>query len=169
MNFEVIKATVENSQDMGYIHSHSWRQAYINIIPDEILNSFTPIQRAQVFEQAIRTRPEEYYLFQVDNLPAGIALLYKSHEKSATDDEGEIYAIYFHPDYWGTSATQLGLQFCTNRLKELGFKQIHIWVLEENKRAQRFYEKNGFIFDGKTQEIEIGKPLREIRYSKDIK
>jgi len=25
----------------------------------------------------------------------------KSHEEKATDNEGEIYAIYFHPDFWG--------------------------------------------------------------------
>lgn len=85
-------------------------------------------------------------------------MLYKTHEETATDIEGEIYAIYFHPDYWGTSATQLGLQFCINRLEEFGYQQIPIWVLEENKRACWFYEKNGFIFDGRIQEIEIGKP-----------
>lgn len=168
MNFEVIRATVGHSKVMGYVHSCSWQKAYRDIIPESIINSFTPERRAQVFEQAIKTQPEEYYLFQVDNVPAGIALLYKSHEEIATDDEGEVYAIYFHPDFWGTPATQSGLQFCTNRLKELGYKQAHIWVLAENKRARKFYEKNGFIFDGTTQEIEIGKPLLEIRYSKTL-
>lgn len=93
MNFKVIRATVENAQAMGYIHSCSWQKAYRNIIPENIINSFTAEQRSQVFEQAIKTRPEEYYLFQVNGLPAGIALLYKSHEETATDIEGEIYAI----------------------------------------------------------------------------
>ncbi len=168
MKFEAIKATLENSQAMGYIHSCSWQKAYQHIIPADVLNTFTPARRAQVFQEAIKTRPEEYYLFQVDSAPAGIALLHKSHEKTAPNDAGEIYAIYFHPDFWGTPATGLGLQFCINRLQELGYKQIHIWVLAENKRARRFYEKYGFVFDGKTQEIEIGKTLLEVRYSKTI-
>lgn len=41
MNFEVIRATVENAQAMGYIHSCSWQKAYRNIIPENIINSFT--------------------------------------------------------------------------------------------------------------------------------
>lgn len=168
MNFEIIKATIKNAPEMGYIHACSWQKAYHNIIPESIINTFTAEQRTQVFEQALKTRTEEYYLFQVDDLPAGIALLYKSHEDMSASDEGEIYAIYFHPDYWGTPATQLGFQFCIERLKELGYRQIHIWVLEENLRARKFYEKNGFTFDGKTQEIIIGKPLLEIRYSMDV-
>ena len=98
MNFEVIRATVENAQAMGYIHSCSWQKAYRNIIPEYIINSFTAE----------------------------------------------------HPRFL--------LQFCINRLEEFGYQQIPIWVLEENKRACWFYEKNGFIFDGRIQEIEIGKP-----------
>ena len=168
MNFEAIRATVENSTAMGYVHSCSWQKAYRNIIPDEIIDSFTVDQRTKVFVEVIQSRPEEYYLFQVDGQPAGIALLHKSHEETATNLEGEIYAIYFHPDYWGTEATQRGLQFCSDRLKNLGYKQIHIWVLKENQRARKFYEKHGFAFDGNTKEIVIGIPLLEMRYSKNI-
>ena len=83
MNFEAIRATVENSPAMGYVHSCSWQKAYRNIIPDEIVNSFTVAQRTKVFEEVIRSCPEEYYLFQVDGQPAGIALLHKSHEETA--------------------------------------------------------------------------------------
>lgn len=168
MDFQSIKATCEDATNMGFIHSQSWQKAYRGIIPDEIVNNFTAENRAKIFVEAISTRPEEYYLFKVDGKPAGIALLNKSHEENAPDYLGEIYAIYFHPDYWGTSATHKGFEFCIDRLKKLGFSEITIWVLKANARARKFYEKYGFSLDGAEQEIFIGKPLIEVRYSKKV-
>lgn len=165
MNFEVVAAHKKHAADLGFIHSKSWQKAYAGIIPDYIIADFTPDNRAKVFEQAITARPEEYYMFTVDGSPSGLAILSKSSEEDQPDYIGEIYAIYFHPDYWGTQATVKAFEFCINRLKELGFTQIHIWVLEDNLRARKFYEKFGFVFDGSTKEIVIGKPLKEIRYT----
>lgn len=168
IKFEAMRAKEENAEEMGRLHAQSWQKAYRGIIPKEIIAAFTPAKRAQAFRHAIATRPEEYYIFQVDGHCAGLALLHKSHEDNAAPTEGEIYAIYFYPDFWGTEATDKAFRFCIGRLRELGFKQIHIWVLEENLRARRFYEKYGFAFDGSTQKIEIGKPLLEVRYTKQI-
>ncbi|MEA4816953.1 MAG: GNAT family N-acetyltransferase [Lachnospiraceae bacterium] len=168
MEFETIKANIQLAEDMGYVHSKSWQKAYRGIIPDHVVDAFTPEKRTEVFKEAIASRPEEYYLFKANSIPAGIALLHKSHEKNAVDTDGEIYAIYFHPDFWGTDVTHKAFEFCINRLKERGFTKINIWVLEDNKRARKFYEKYGFVFDGSKQQVELGKPLTEIRYSKNV-
>lgn len=168
MDFQIIKATKENAVDMGFVHSCSWQKTYRGIIEDSIIADFTPEKRAEVFLQVIPNQPEEYYLFKVDGSAAGIASLSKSHEPNAPTHLGEIYSIYFHPRFWGTPATQAGLQFCIDRLKVLGFTQIAIWVLNDNIRAKKFYEKYGFTFDGNTQEIKIGKSLLEVRYSKEL-
>lgn len=168
MKFEAIRAGIDHANDMGYVHAKSWQKAYRGIVADHIADEFTPVKRAEVFREVLVSRPEEYYLFKADGLPAGIALLHKSHEESAVDTDGEIYAVYFHPDFWGTPITHEAFQFCISRLKERGFTKINIWVLEDNKRARKFYEKYGFAFDGARQQIEIGKPLTELRYSKKI-
>lgn len=168
MNFEAIRADLSHITEMGYVHAKSWQRAYRGIVANRIIDEFTPEKRAEVFREAIQSRPEEYYLFKSNNQPAGIALLYKSHEDKAAVNEGEIYAIYFHPDFWGTSITHMAFEFCIDRLKELGFTKINIWVLEENIRARKFYEKYGFAFDGARQMIELGRQLSELRYSKEI-
>lgn len=129
MDFQVIRATREFAFDMGYVHSYSWQKAYTGIIPDEIIKTFTPENRAKIFLDVLENPLEEYYLFKVDDRPAGIASLAKSHEKNMPNYIGEIYSIYFHPDFWGTEVTQKGFQFCINRLKNLGFSEITIWVL----------------------------------------
>ncbi len=40
-------------------------------------------------------------------------------------------------------------------------------VLKENKRAIRFYEKCGFRFDGREEEITLEIPIVEVRMIKD--
>lgn len=168
MDFQIFRATKKDAVEMGIIHSCSWKEAYSGIIPNEIISEFTPTKRAEMFSNAIGSRPEEYYLFKVDGCPAGIASLSKCHEENAPANVGEIYSIYFRPDYWGSPATQAAFNFCVDRLKALGYDKITIWVLNDNSRDKKFYEKNGFTLDGHTQEIEIGTKLLEVRYSKDI-
>jgi RimJ/RimL family protein N-acetyltransferase len=52
-----------------------------------------------------------------------------------------------------------------NSLFSAGYEKLYLWVLEDNHPARRFYEKNGFDFNGDTLEYVIeGKPLNEVRY-----
>ena len=167
---EIIKADISHAQDLGYVHAKSWRAAYRGIAADDVVDAFTPQKRAEAFEKAIPANPDEqeYYLFKVDGRPAGMALLCKKRDEA----DGEIYAIYFHPDFWGSDATHQAFAFCVRRLKEQGCGRIFIWVLEKNERARRFYEKYGFTLDDTpddgTQQVDFGVPLTGVRYVKKL-
>ena len=57
---------------------------------------------------------------------------------------------------------------CVSELEEQGFERVILWVLEENSRARRFYERNGFVCTGEYREDSIGgKTLREVLYTND--
>ena len=57
------------------------------------------------------------------------------------------------------------MEYVVGELKNLGYDEIFLWVLEENVRARAFYERFGFVADGGVTDTEIGgKMLREIRY-----
>lgn len=106
--------------------------------------------------------------FFCDGQPYGLAMLAHSHEEGALQDEGEVYAFYMHPSVWGTPATNWAFLFCLQRLKNMGYRSAVVWVLEENRRARRFYEKYGFSSEGVYQQIEIGTKLWEMRYAKTL-
>lgn len=45
--------------------------------------------------------------------------------------------------------------------------QVAVWVLKDNIRAIKFYEKCGFRFDGREEELTLGTPIVEVRMIKE--
>lgn len=77
---------------------------------------------------------------------------------------GELHAIYVSPDYWGRG---IGRQLCEHaihRLYQAGNSSVLLWVLSDNARAVRFYERSGFLHDGKTKTVTMGTKLFAVRY-----
>lgn len=57
------------------------------------------------------------------------------------------------------------MEFAVSYAREIDYKRIILWVLEENYRARKFYEKCGFSFDGGKKELVYGKTLVAMRYA----
>ncbi|QWC86772.1 GNAT family N-acetyltransferase [Nocardioidaceae bacterium] len=49
----------------------------------------------------------------------------------------------------------------------IGGASAHLWVLEGNHRAIRFYEKHGFVADGATKQDAVGLERRMVRHDGD--
>lgn len=78
---------------------------------------------------------------------------------------GEIVSIYFLPDYIGKGFGRLLLGKCIKELRQCGFNKVLLWVLEDNHRARKFYERNGFTCSGVYMEDNIGgKDVKEVLY-----
>lgn len=163
---DIVKATADRAEDIGYVHAMSWRGAYRGIVPDEYLdNNFTPEKRAAVFKKVLQSGNTEYfYIAYLNGQPIGMLAIGKSRDDDADDSTGEVGAIYLLPDYWGKRYGKQLMDFAVERFNELSCKKITLWVLEENKRARRFYEKYGFVSDGTKKELNIGKTLIAVRY-----
>jgi len=85
------------------------------------------------------------------------------------DAEGELYTIYVAPSHWGTGVGRALIQAGEARLRELGYRQVVLWVLDGNARAQSFYESAGWSLDGERRTIEFaGESIPEVRYAKQL-
>jgi ribosomal protein S18 acetylase RimI-like enzyme len=79
--------------------------------------------------------------------------------------EGELFAIYALPEAWGSGAGSALMDAVLRALRRSGFATAHLWVLEDNPRARRFYEREGWTDDGERREEEfLGAPITEARY-----
>lgn len=72
-----------------------------------------------------------------------------------------MFAIYILADYYGK---KVGYSLMCAALEHMTqYRQVALWVLEENERAIRFYQKCGFRFDGTEQTIDLGTSKTELR------
>jgi len=163
----IIRETNENdAYDTASVHVSSWQSAYSGIIPDEVLQSFNIEKQAERFINDYKEYKgiSFYYVAELDGKIIGNLVI----SRCSDDDKpkaGEIIAIYLLEEYWGKRYGYAMLIHAIEVLKNIECNEVIIWVLEENDRARRFYEKCGFTHDGVNKEINIGKQLIELRYS----
>jgi ribosomal protein S18 acetylase RimI-like enzyme len=78
--------------------------------------------------------------------------------------EGELYAIYALPEAWGSGIGPALMTAALAALRATGFATASLWVLEDNPRARRFYEREGWTQRGLREEEVLGIPIREAGY-----
>lgn len=142
------------------IYEESWKFAYRNIIPQSYLDSIPAGRWASNVDKA---GMNTLVMIEKDAF-IGTA----SYCQSRWSDFaclGEIVSIYFLPEYIGKGYGKQLLQAAIAELVRLRYRDIFLWVLEENHRARKFYEKAGFAFSGQYLNNHIaGKALRELQY-----
>lgn len=147
------------------IYEESWKYAYKGIIPQNYLESI-PAGRwgANLDKEGMNT-----LVLIEEGMFIGTSSYCKSRF-SDFDGFGEIVSIYLLPQYMGRGYGQKLLKAAVNELAKLGYRDIFLWVLEENGRARKFYEKAGFALSNHYLDDDIGgKELREIQYRYHVK
>ncbi len=142
------------------IYTESWRYAYKNILSMQYLDSLSDGDWIGNLSKSGR----HVWVAELDGKLIGTA----SYGESRTPEykgQGEIYSIYFLPEYIGKGYGERLMSAVLSELKALDYKSTFLWVLEDNIAARRFYEKTGFVCSGEVKEAEIGgKTLREVKY-----
>lgn len=150
----------DSREEISNIYEQSWKYVYKGIIPHEYLDS---IPKGQWY--GALDNPDRYTLVMLDgDKIIGTSSYCKSRFEDYMD-WGEIISIYFLPEYMGKGYGKALLEKAVQELREMGFKQIFLWVLEDNHRARHFYEKCEFKNSGKYMDNDIGgRQLRELQY-----
>lgn len=85
------------------------------------------------------------------------------------DGWGEIVSLYLLPSYMGRGCGGPPLEAAVSALADQGYRNIFLWVLEENRRARAFYERMGFQRSGVCRADVIGgKAVEELAYCRRI-
>lgn len=132
-------SSADDKAAISKIYEESWKHVYQGIIPQTYLDSVPEGQWASNLDS-----PNLKTLVCVeDGRLIGTSSFGKSRMEKY-DHWGEIISIYLLPDYMGKGYGKALLQAAVSELKKLGFEDVFLWVLEENIRARRFYERFGF-------------------------
>lgn len=149
----------------------SWRAAYAGIIPADYLAAMSAAEREQRhLARVLDPEPRAAYLLA----ERGGQVLGMTNVGPARDDDldpadvGEIRAMYVDPVAWATGVGAALMRAGLEHLRSHGARAVSLWVLEDNARARAFYERWDFVPDGARQLIELGRPVAEVRYYRQL-
>ncbi len=132
--------TEEEIRGKAYVHWAAWHEAYPGLVSHEYLQKLT-LERCEKIAFAW----QDHLIIAKDGDRVVGFVGYGDRGEEAPDT-GEIFALYVLPEYYGKGVGRQLMEAGLEQLKE--YPLVCLWVLKENRRAIRFYEKSGFCADG---------------------
>lgn len=161
-------ATINDASAIARVHVASWQAAYKGLMPDDFLASLSVENRTRGWHAVFKDGDQSVFVAEENARICGFASCSKTREQDLDPSKvGEIQAIYLESSSWGKRYGKALMNRSLTTLREQGFCEVMLWVLDSNGRAIRFYEGCGFAPDGqvKTETIGDGVEVKELRYS----
>jgi ribosomal protein S18 acetylase RimI-like enzyme len=127
------------------VQERAWRRAYAHVFPADELARDGFVDPA-AWRRRLEQPPRGWSTFVADGAGGvlGYVVVGPSRDRRS---EGEVYALYADPAVWSTGVGRALLAHAQEHLA-LRYARATLWVLEENARARRFYERCGWAADG---------------------
>lgn len=169
-SFHIRQAAPTDASGLAGVHVQAWREAYAGRMPQELLDGLSVPDRTTSWQRILQSEAEpgapwrSWLAEDVDGRVLGFVSIGPSRDDEAeAAGRTELYALYVLAIAYGSGAGQALLDV-TSRFS----RPTSLWVLDDNPRAQAFYRRNGFAFDGAEKiEQRAGALLRELRMTRD--
>ena len=113
-------------------------------MPQDFLDAMDPVAIAAAWADSIAAGRSRLHVAVRDNQIIGYAGIGPERAPGAPPNTGELYALFVHPDHWGTGAGRALADAACADLRAVGCTSVQLWVLEANIRARTFYMRYGF-------------------------
>jgi GNAT superfamily N-acetyltransferase len=143
----------------------AWTEGFRGIVPERV-DPRTAWRPARIAERLAGEASDgsEILAAEVGGEVRGLVLHGPSRDRRAAPGEGEIVALYVHPDNWRGGIGSALVEAALDALAAAGHSEAIVWTLAESPRNLAFYESLGFARDGGTQRRpSFGSPL-EVRF-----
>lgn len=163
---QIRQAETKDAAGIAKVHVDSWRTTYKNILPAEFLENLSYEQRTILWDSNISDQTN--YVVVAENAE-GTIIGFGTAAKRKTntvDGAADLTSIYLLEDYQSQGIGKMLLAELFLHFKRLGYKNVFVEVLEENK-TRYFYEYYG-AKPIKSVEIKMaGTVLKELIYEWD--
>jgi ribosomal protein S18 acetylase RimI-like enzyme len=161
------KATVNDARKIAEVHVKSWQAAYRGLLPDDFLKNLSVDRREQQWQQGVQKSEQIVLVYEQENKILAFCSFAPSRDDGVDKTTvAELSTLYALESVWGQGMGQALWHEAIKYMRERGFTEAMLWVLKGNERAIKFYERRGFVFDGKTKTERRGESLElhELRY-----
>jgi len=81
---------------------------------------------------------------------------------------GWLDGLYVEPESWSTGIGSALHDRALDALGALGSRQCHLWVLEQNHQARRFYERRGWRQNESTRVVPFPPHPLDVGYTREL-
>lgn len=157
-------AGILDAGSIAALETRVWRTAYRGLLPQTLLDGLSEPDKADLWRGYLRDKIQTFVIEDGGGL-LGFAGYGPARERQEEAPAGEIYAIYLDESAWGQGHGRALFERCRDELGSQGPGPLVVWVLRQNHRARRFYERQGMLQDGgeKLEHLE-DHPLSQVRY-----
>ena len=151
----VRRATVADAEGIARVHIQVWRDTYSSMVEPGELDELSVERRAERWRTNLEAGAEAWVAAAGDEIVgfAGAA----SRDAQAVRPR-ELECIYVLVEHHGTGIAQTLLDAA------IGDVSAFLFVAQGNPRATRFYERNGFAFDGASESYPLVRtPITSLR------
>ncbi|HAX72404.1 MAG TPA: N-acetyltransferase [Firmicutes bacterium] len=155
MNYHVTIRPVKlgDEKTLAYIQTESWKTAFSHILSKDDLDKYTNLAKAEeMYTMLLTQNYRKGFILFLDDNPHCIAYWDKSRDETMAE-YAELICIHSLATHWGKGYGSKMMDFLLTQMREEGFKQVLLWVFEDNHRARKFYENHGFVLSDKTKKF----------------
>ena len=154
---EIRQARPEEAQSLATVQERASVAGLAHIFPPELY----PYPRESVQARwiaAVGDAAARVLIARTDEAPVGAACV----------REGWLDGLYVVPELWGTGLADSLHDRALELVRGFGSDSCRLWVLEDNARARRFYERRGWRENGETRVVPYPPNPLDIGYTLDF-
>jgi GNAT superfamily N-acetyltransferase len=159
---QIRRVRFEDAAAVAEVHVRTWQAAYEHVFGAERLAGIDPGARER-FARRFAT-DGDYDAFVAEDDEGRIVGFVACGLAEEEAEQRELFAIYVLPEAWGTTAAPGLLRAAVEAMRGRGAPDAILWVLNDNPRARRFYEREGWQADGTAESEYLGLTVPLVRY-----
>jgi GNAT superfamily N-acetyltransferase len=180
-----------DAASIAAVQRAGWFAAYDGIISRDIIDRVTAPDEGARVRQTFRVRPWQRMMVAVagtrdtrepGDLPGIVGYASFGPETNVLTGQwpppltdagrdasvAELYALYVRPAWWSTGTGRALMDRVLAKTWAAQYQSAVLWVLRDNTRARRFYERAGFAPDGAAHVLERLGGVMEVRYRRAL-
>ena len=144
VEFRVRKASPVDASAIARVYVSSWRSTYGGLLPDAILNGMSEVRETLFWWTALCSQRSQTVTRVIEDQDSRIVgfISAGSERTGGTLRRADVYTLYLLDGYQRRGFGTKLMSAAADRLHELGFNGLVVWVLAGNP-ARAFYERLG--------------------------
>lgn len=163
--------TVDDCEAVATVRVRGWQHAYAGLMPQSHLDAMSIEEDAATRRRFLAKGGGRMtnVVAELEGEVVGWGCYGPCRDGGDSAGECELYALYVLPERLSGGVGRALMEELTGRAVAAGFHRMLLWVLKENTRARRFYEKAGFAPEGTEEPFDVdGVTVPEVRYAKRL-